>query len=199
MNATAYDKTADIYHDHRKAMEHVQQQYREEFVKYLSERGKILDLACGTGRDAKLFSELGFSVVGIDISTKMIEKAKLFAPKAQFHIMDLQQLPFYANNFDGIFFNAGILHIEREHLYALLKKLHDILVIGGPLFLSYKEGTGEGVELDPSFNVEKYFVYYTAQEMESALKNVGFEILLSDKKQSSTMPHPWISILARKI
>ena len=42
---------------------------------------KILDLACGKGRHARLFNELGFNVVGIDLSLNSINEAKIFENK----------------------------------------------------------------------------------------------------------------------
>ena len=40
--------------------------------------GKILDVACGKGRHARLFNQLGFNVVGIDLSLNSINEAKIF-------------------------------------------------------------------------------------------------------------------------
>jgi SAM-dependent methyltransferase len=37
---------------------------------------KILDLGCGTGKHASLFSEKGFEVVGVDLSESMLERAR---------------------------------------------------------------------------------------------------------------------------
>lgn len=49
------------------------------FIEYtcrLKPPGRILDLACGGGDQAKIFAEKGYEVVGIDIAPSLIEYAK---------------------------------------------------------------------------------------------------------------------------
>jgi SAM-dependent methyltransferase len=45
--------------------------------KYLIDAKSILELGCGTGRHALLLAEKGYHVCGVDVSEKMVEKAKL--------------------------------------------------------------------------------------------------------------------------
>ncbi|MEG0377947.1 MAG: methyltransferase domain-containing protein [Eubacterium sp.] len=55
---------------------------REDLMKMLLERDilrpgfSVLDLGCGPGKFSKMFAEVGISVVGIDVSPKMLEYAK---------------------------------------------------------------------------------------------------------------------------
>jgi SAM-dependent methyltransferase len=48
------------------------------------ERGRIVDLACGSGILANIFTEAGFSVLGVDASSAMLDIANEQAPEAQF-------------------------------------------------------------------------------------------------------------------
>jgi tellurite methyltransferase len=52
--------------------------------------GIALDLAAGTGRNAIFLAEMGFSVVGIDISTVALEKARRRADEKSLEITWLQ-------------------------------------------------------------------------------------------------------------
>ena len=66
---------------------------------------KIMDLACGKGRHAKIISELGFDVIGLDLSKKSINEAKKYQIKDQlcFDVHDMR-LPYAKEQtFDAIF------------------------------------------------------------------------------------------------
>jgi ubiquinone/menaquinone biosynthesis C-methylase UbiE len=56
--------------------------------------GVILDLACGTGRHLIPLSKEGYSVVGLDISSKLLLIAKSRWREAQLVIADMRFLPF---------------------------------------------------------------------------------------------------------
>ena len=66
---------------------------------------KILDMGIGTGRFASLLAKKGASIEGIDISEKMIKKAKkkLKEQPANFTVADAgEHIPFGDNSFDYI-------------------------------------------------------------------------------------------------
>ncbi|MFN0200775.1 MAG: class I SAM-dependent methyltransferase [Bacteroidia bacterium] len=69
----------------------------------LSEKDKILDLACGRGRHARAFHTLGAEVYGLDISDESILEAKKYASeRLHFEIHDMRQkFPF--SGFSAIF------------------------------------------------------------------------------------------------
>lgn len=48
------------------------------------EKGLIIDLACGSGIWAKILTDFGYDVLGIDLSESMLNLAKKKAPLAQF-------------------------------------------------------------------------------------------------------------------
>ena len=57
--------------------------------------GKILDVACGKGRHAKYFNELGYEVIGTDLSQKSIEFAKNYSnEKLDFFVHDMRPVNF---------------------------------------------------------------------------------------------------------
>jgi ubiquinone/menaquinone biosynthesis C-methylase UbiE len=57
---------------------------------------RALDFGCGTGRSTRLLRACGFEVVGIDIATSMIERAKALDPEGDYRLIhngDLARLP----------------------------------------------------------------------------------------------------------
>ena len=80
----AYDNIADKWAEFRAGC--TINKCIAEFVKLLPLHSEILDVGCGTGYPIAVFLEKkGFFVTGIDISDKMLEKAReLHLPNAIF-------------------------------------------------------------------------------------------------------------------
>jgi len=92
------------------------------------------------------------------------------------------------------------LHIPKKDIVKTLIKIKDVLRKGGILYLSVKRGKGEEFAEDARYcNVKKFWSYFGRREMESLLKECGFEIIQSyiDKSGKTYATHPWICIFSR--
>lgn len=99
----------------------------------------IVDIACGKGRHAKLLSENGFDVTGIDISRDSIEFAKRFENDHLHFFQHDMRLPFWINYFDyafNFFSSFGYFRTEREH-YNAIRSISQALKKNGILVLDY--------------------------------------------------------------
>lgn len=82
--------------------------WRDELVKHMEGKTnlRILDIGCGAGFFSIILSELGHTVMGIDITPNMIKESKQLAHSigstAQFAVMDAENLDFDDNTFDII-------------------------------------------------------------------------------------------------
>ena len=101
---------------------------------------EILELNCGTGEDAMLFSEKGFNIVATDVSEEMlkvtVQKANQFSMQnkisSQYLDLDSFDETVFDKKFDLIFSNFGGLNcINPESLHKLLHKIPSILLPGG--------------------------------------------------------------------
>jgi len=69
---------------------------------------KILDIGAGTGFLSLILAEMGYDVVGVDISEEMLERAKKKAadqglkPKVEFKLDDAEALSFRSESFDAV-------------------------------------------------------------------------------------------------
>ncbi len=83
---------------------------------YFPQGGKLLDLGCGAGRTSIPLAQMGFEVVGIDISPSMLKVAMLQASqhnlKIDFQEMDAMSLKFADGTFDCALYSFnGLDHI----------------------------------------------------------------------------------------
>jgi 2-polyprenyl-3-methyl-5-hydroxy-6-metoxy-1,4-benzoquinol methylase len=146
--------------------------------------GSILDLGCADGRDAKIFSERGYNVTGIDLSTKLLEIARVKAPLAQFKQMDMRNLDFSSESFDGIWAVASFLHLPRGDISTVLKKCYEVLKPNGIIYVGVKQGIGEKFEPDLRYNPKalKFYTYFQESELTKAMQEIGFKIFYNQTK-----------------
>lgn len=175
----------------------------EKFIKYLPKNGKILDIGCAYGRDCKYFVEKGFKTYGIDLSEKMIEHAKVFELKAHLAVMDMLNLKFENQSFDGIWCSATLLHLNKNDALKAIKKMNRVLKKKGVLFLNLKEGIGEKVIKDLRYNnSEKFYSYFSEKEIKRLLEDESFSIIdfeIIIKKDKYMQNSKLIYLIARKI
>ncbi|AMQ19352.1 class I SAM-dependent methyltransferase [Thermococcus peptonophilus] len=98
---------------------------RKEIIK--KARGKVIELGVGTGLNLPLYPE-GVEIVGIDISEKMLEKARKKSSKAKVSLRkaDARELPFSDGSFDtavSTFFLCVVPEKEKviKEIYRVLK------------------------------------------------------------------------------
>jgi len=86
----------------------VKEAWKELLFRVLEENKnkKILDVGTGTGFLSLLLAELGYEVVGVDLSEKMLEKAREKAAKynlkIRFEVGEAENLDFKDNSFDAV-------------------------------------------------------------------------------------------------
>lgn len=195
----SYDDTASEYHKVVTSFELLPE--IKTFANRVIKGGKILDLGCGPGHHSKYFSSLDFNVIGIDLSSEMIEIAKKESDNGDFQVMDILNLNFEKNSIDGIWASASMLHVPKYKLKSLLRKLKGMLVNNGILYISLKEGVGSEIITDVRYGgVNKFYVYYQLEEIENLLKSIGFEIIeiKLKGKRTSYDTNSWIHVFCRK-
>lgn len=174
----------------------------QKFMNTLPPHGKILDIGCGPGRDAKVFSDAGYEVVGIDLSPNMVEAAKQNVPKGTFVVMDIEAMDFPKESFDGIWASCVLLHVPKKSLSTIFGMIFLMLKPKGSLYLSVKQGDeGEVIEKDSRYGgQEKFWSYYEKGEMEHYLFVCGFKTneVVVKREMSDYNTHPIIKIFAEK-
>lgn len=111
------------------------------FVAHLKPGARILDAGCGSGRDAKAFSEMGYEVEAFDASAELVELARQHTglPVKEMRFEDITEVERY----DGIWCCASLLHVPLAELPGVMTQLAKALKPGGVWYLSFKYGSGE--------------------------------------------------------
>ena len=104
----------------------------------LEKNGEILDLGCGSGRDAKHFLDSGFSVTALDLSPILAKKASQFIGQDVI-VADMKNLDFQ-DRFIGIWACASLLHLSEDEVLETIKRCHKALKKDGVLYASFKYG-----------------------------------------------------------
>ncbi len=174
----------------------------EKFIQMLPPKATLLDIGSGSGRDAKIFSERGLQVTGVDICENLLKIAKAHAPLAQFYLMDMESMTFPEDTFDGVWSSSALPHLSKEKLPHVINSIHSILKKGGAFYFNLKQGSGEGLENDDRYepNRPKFWAYYEADEIRTILQEAHFIILeLSHSpKRLSYQSHDVFRVFCRK-
>ena len=140
--------------------------------------GPICDLGCGPGQIARYLRSRGADVLGVDLSPQMVAEAARCNPDIPFHQGDMLSLPDRDESWGGIAAFYCIIHIPRERVVEALREMRRVLKPGGVLLLTFHVGN-EVRHLDEWWEkkVDLDFIFYTPEEMETWLREAGFELV----------------------
>lgn len=140
----------------------------------------ILDLGCGTAHLTNLIAESGAEVMGVDMSTDMIEQARSNYPALRFETADGIDLPF-DSDFDAVFSNAAI-HWMKDPA-RVVASIHRALKPAGRFVAEFghkgnlkaiHSAIRKGVEA-AGYDIKPDFKYYpTVGEYATLLEQRGF-------------------------
>lgn len=192
-NLTVEQKKQGVIADY----DDIAKEYAEEFFedtsdnKYIDifldslEGIKILDVGCGNGKDCKYISQKGFDINGIDLSVGMLSIAKEKVPNGKFEVMDMTDITYPDDSYDGIISNCSLFHIPTEELPKTLESFRKILKPNGKLLLILQDGNGEMMVEEPYRpGVHIYMNYFSTSQIQELLQQYGFEIGYLSKEKS---------------
>ena len=167
----------------------------DAFLDRLAPGARILELGCGTGRDAARMVERGFDVDATDAVAGMIAKANA-RHRVGARVMRFEELD-AKGEYDAVWAHASLLHVARAGLPGVLSSIRQSLRQGGWHYASYKLGSGEGRDLlgrlhnfpDPAWLRETYAASGFALAEEVVWRGDGADGTLRD----------WMALTVRKL
>lgn len=128
-----YDTISDVYDNHYD--ERRGRCYYTHLSRYVMEalplRGKLLDIGCGTGLFVERYIGDGRNAVGLDISRKMIERARRRCRGCDYTVGTGEKIPFYDNTFDAVSSLLVFSYVRDPE--AMLSEAYRVLKPGGAI------------------------------------------------------------------
>lgn len=168
---------------------------QKRFLNKLSKGTYILDFGCGSGRDTRYFLQQGYRVHAIDGSAKLCRMASEYTGISvqQMLFQDLDETDCY----DGIWACASILHLPKQELSDVLRKMISALKENGVIYTAFKYGTFEGER------GERYFTDFTedtfADFIEEFKELKTEECWLTSDVRVNRGEEKWLNLILRKI
>ena len=99
----------------------------------------LLEIGCGSGRDANFMTKNNYKLLGIDASKEMIDEAKMIHPLLKESLQVLMipnELNFDNNTFDGVYSIATLMHLEKNDIKLAINKIFNSLKMKGIFLFS---------------------------------------------------------------
>lgn len=126
-----YDKVSRIYDTSRVA----NTETSEKLIRLLhvGSDSVILDMGCGTGNYTDALRRVAKSVIGMDLSIRMLEQARTKFTDLLLICGDITSMPFMPKSFDAAFAVQVLHHVKEKELflkeaYRVLRKEADIAI-----------------------------------------------------------------------
>jgi SAM-dependent methyltransferase len=174
----------------------------DAFVSHIPQGGRVLDVGCGGGFKSKYLTNKGLKVTGIDFSESMVAIARREVADAEFMVMDMRDVPSLNGEFDGIFVQAALLHIPKKEAPQIVRSFANKLASHGALYIAVKGMRSGGAEEeiveenDYGYAYERFFSYWSREEIVSMLEKAGLRVVYGKEKPSAETN--WIQVIARK-
>lgn len=168
---------------------------QERFLQQLSKNASILDFGCGSGRDTRFFLEKGYHVTATDGSAEICRLASAFTG------IEVKQMLFQeldeTNIYDGIWACSSILHLPKNELLSVMRKMCAALKDAGIIYTSFKYGDFEGERNG------RYFVDFTEDAFRDFIKEVPEIIIVESWITGDVRPgrgeEKWLNLMLKKI
>jgi predicted TPR repeat methyltransferase len=163
---------------------------------YLTEKMTILDLGCGTGLGAQLYQPFANSLTGVDVSSKMLEKADEKKIYNRLEVFDILQDWVFPEKFDLIY--SSDVFVYFGNLDPIIRSASSYLVNGGMIAFSVEKlkDSSADYQLFPSGRYAHSQAY-----IQECLNRHGLQLLeinKADVRKQSGKPVKGLLVVAKK-
>ncbi len=183
----SYDSAANAYAEHlfsELEQKPLDRHLLNRFAESVRHRGLVADLGCGPGHVGKYLHEQNVTVLGIDLSPKMVQCAARLCPDIEFRVGDMQSLDLPTAGLAGIVAFYSIVHFVTSELGPVFLECRRVLSPRGLMLLAFHIGD-EAVHVDDLFGrpVDLDFHFHQPSDVIDALSAAGFAVSESTERE----------------
>lgn len=179
--ADAFDKSAKIYQDKFMDVSLFAETFNFFCNNITADNASILDIACGPGNITRylLDRKPNYDMLGIDLSPRMLDLARINNPTAKFQLMDCREIGQIEKRFDGIMCGFCLPYLTRNEAIDLIANTSGLLKPGGVFYLSTMEEDDHNKSRYQisSTGDQVYVNYHQEDYLTKALQANNFEVI----------------------
>jgi SAM-dependent methyltransferase len=134
--------------------------------------GRLLEIGSGFGGTAQWLTSRGYLYLGLEPAGGLREIAKKNNPGTPFLDMTAYDVSPHLGNFDGFVSMAVFVHLPKNRLAEVLRKVHGVLREDGMGLISVMEGDSDLEGQRPG----RYYSLWQQKEFADELTNNGFTV-----------------------
>jgi ubiquinone/menaquinone biosynthesis C-methylase UbiE len=193
-----YDTVAKEYaerfsDDHEKKPK--DQEILHRFAQEIGDRRPVWDFGCGPGQTTQYLTHLGIEISGMDLSERMLERARTIHPEIHFRTGNILELEFENDSIAGAVAFYAIVHFSKEQVSRAIHEVFRVLQPGGILLLTYHVGE-ETIHIEEFLGkkIDIDFMFFTTEFISSCLRKSGFKKIEIIERE----PYPGVEYESRR-
>jgi SAM-dependent methyltransferase len=199
--AEGYDRIAEQYCEWARQVRSAERaKYTSVLLEKLPAGAEVLELGCGAGIPTTRQLAERFAMTGVDISARYVALARQHVPTAKFIQADMTQLDFAPASFDAVAAFYSLIHVPRQELPDLLRKIAAWLRAGGLLVATMWAHATEASFAEDWLGAPMYWSGFDSQTNKRLVEEVGLYILSAQEETAEEFGQPitFLWVIAEK-
>jgi SAM-dependent methyltransferase len=197
LTVAAYDAHAAAYRDGTRLMPEPVRRAVVGFAAALEPGARVLEVGSGSGRDARALEEAGLAVRRTDVSRGFVRLLREEGYDAWLLDPLTDDLASPEGDHDGVWASASLLHVRREDLPTVLRRLAGVTRPGGLLRMSVKEGDGARFSTNGHVAAPRHVTFWREGPLRDVLDAAGWEVGEVDHQVAGD-GGAWLEVTARR-